>query len=256
MKLKLSLIILLLSSSFLISAQSNRIEIGPYNQNNNWLLYAKPNSGRLEIAWRTDHSTNSSIWSYDWKNSLVYSTSGRFTIGKSYGFKSQHGDIGFHSKEQAKIDFYYTGHRSKDAGNLILSYGTAAGSAMLFGTNTSNGFEQLMSLIRRKKDNTALLSIKGSLHAKRVKVYVSAGADFVFDNDYNLLSLEKLEKFVSEKKHLPEIQSEKEMKEEGLNLGEMNIKLLQKIEELTLYVIQQNKEIKKLKEEMSSFKGK
>lgn len=68
----------------------------------------------------------------------------------------------------------------------------------------------------------------------------------MFEKTYALPSLQEVEKFVTENKHLPEIASAKEMQNEGINLSEMNIKLLQKIEELTLYVIEQNKRIKLL----------
>ena len=85
------------------------------------------------------------------------------------------------------------------------------------------------------------LTVAGNIHAQEVKVTINAGADFVFENDYNLPSLESIEKYVKENKHLPEIASEKEMQANGLLLAEMNIKLLQKIEELTLYTIGQQK---------------
>ena len=61
------------------------------------------------------------------------------------------------------------------------------------------------------------------------------------------MKLEKLEEFIKENNYLPEIPSAKEVVENGIELKEMNVKLLQKIEELTLYLIQQNKEIKELK---------
>ncbi|GGF69572.1 tail fiber protein [Wenyingzhuangia marina] len=91
------------------------------------------------------------------------------------------------------------------------------------------------------------LTVAGNIHSREVKVTINAGADFVFNKDYNLPSLESVEKYLKNNKHLPEIASEKEMKENGLLLAEMNIKLLQKIEELTLYTIQQEKEIEELK---------
>ncbi|MNR54620.1 hypothetical protein D3C85_1748410 [compost metagenome] len=65
-------------------------------------------------------------------------------------------------------------------------------------------------------------------------------------------TLEEVEKQINEKGHLENIPSEKEVVENGLNLGEMNAKLLQKIEELTLYNIQQSKEIQVLKKENKS----
>ncbi len=88
------------------------------------------------------------------------------------------------------------------------------------------------------------LTVAGNIHAQEVKVTINAGADFVFEDNYKLPSLEKLETFIKNNKHLPEIASEKEMKDNGLYLAEMNIKLLQKIEELTLYTIEQDKQLK------------
>lgn len=66
-------------------------------------------------------------------------------------------------------------------------------------------------------------------------------ADFVFHPDYSLPSLQQVDKFISSNGHLPGIPSEAEVKEKGLGLVEMQIKLLQKVEELTLYVIEQEK---------------
>ena len=91
------------------------------------------------------------------------------------------------------------------------------------------------------------LTVAGNIHAQEVKVTVNAGADFVFESDYNLPPLDSINKFIKENKHLPEIPSAEVMKKEGLNLSEMNIKLLQKMEEMTLYMIEQNKQIINLK---------
>jgi hypothetical protein len=75
-----------------------------------------------------------------------------------------------------------------------------------------------------------------------------SGCDFVFKNDYKLMDLKELEMFVKNNQHLPEIAPEKEMVENGVNMKEMQMKLLQKIEELTLYTIEQNNAIEELKQ--------
>ncbi|MEP2508344.1 MAG: hypothetical protein ABJH72_03265 [Reichenbachiella sp.] len=87
------------------------------------------------------------------------------------------------------------------------------------------------------------LTVAGDVHSREVKVTVNAGADFVFEDSYDLRSLEQTESFIKENKHLPEIASANDMVKGGLELGEMNIKLLQKIEEITLYLIDQNKKL-------------
>ena len=88
------------------------------------------------------------------------------------------------------------------------------------------------------------VKVDAKLEAKEIKVTLTPTADFVFAEGYDLPKLEDVEKHIKEKKHLPEIASAKQMEKEGLNVGEFQIKLLQKIEELTLYTIEQNKLIK------------
>ena len=93
-------------------------------------------------------------------------------------------------------------------------------------------------------DSGYKLTVKGNISTREVKVTATAGgADFVFEDTYKLPTLKTVEQFITKNKHLPEIASAKEMEENGIHLAEMNIKLLQKIEELTLYTIQQQKEL-------------
>jgi hypothetical protein len=87
------------------------------------------------------------------------------------------------------------------------------------------------------------LTVKGIIHTNEVRVDVNwpIAPDYVFEPDYDLTSLADIESYVKENKHLPEVPSAKEMEKEGMNLKEMNLLLLKKVEELTLYLIEQNK---------------
>jgi hypothetical protein len=98
------------------------------------------------------------------------------------------------------------------------------------------------------------LDVRGKIIANEVEIKVNTGADFVFHSEYDLKPLSELETFVKENKHLPDIPSEKQMVEEGLNVNEMQIKLLQKIEELTLYIIEQGKQNKILQKQINELK--
>ncbi len=98
----------------------------------------------------------------------------------------------------------------------------------------------------------ALLSVNGTIRAREVKVTNLGWADFVFDDNYYLRPLKEVEAFIQKNKHLPDVPSEKEVKEEGTNLGEMDAILLQKIEELTLYMIEMQKENERLKERVNT----
>ncbi|MNG86657.1 hypothetical protein D3C87_511230 [compost metagenome] len=101
------------------------------------------------------------------------------------------------------------------------------------------------------------LSVNGKIRAHEIKVTTAAAdwPDYVFNDDHQLMPLDSLANFVKENKHLPSIPSAKVVEENGVALGELNRQLLQKIEEMTLYLIQQNKEIKVLKDEISGLKA-
>ena len=102
----------------------------------------------------------------------------------------------------------------------------------------------------------APLTVKGQIHAQEVKVDLmgAAAPDFVFEESYNLESLEDLEEYIQQHKHLPGIPSGLEMEANGIKLKEMNLKLLRKVEELTLHLIAQNKANKEIRKELLSQK--
>jgi hypothetical protein len=98
------------------------------------------------------------------------------------------------------------------------------------------------------------LAVNGTIHCKEVKVDMTGWPDFVFKKEYNLPTLEQVEKHIAEKGHLENIPSEEEVLKNGINLGEINAKLLQKIEELTLYMIEMKKENENIKKENAEMK--
>ncbi len=90
---------------------------------------------------------------------------------------------------------------------------------------------------------TAKLHVNGTIISKEIKVEDVNGSDFVFEPDYNLMPLTEIEAYIKANHHLPEVPSAAEMEANGIELGKMNMLLLQKIEELTLLMIQQQKQI-------------
>ena len=104
-------------------------------------------------------------------------------------------------------------------------------------------------------NSDAKLTVTGQVHAQEVKVSVTApGPDYVLENDYPLSSLEEIKNYIDQNKHLPEVPSAKEMEKNGVQLGEMNMLLLKKIEELTLYQIDANRKIEILQREIQNLK--
>ncbi len=100
------------------------------------------------------------------------------------------------------------------------------------------------------------LGVKGKIAAEEVKVALyNSWPDFVFEDSYALPSLQEVERYIQEKGHLENIPSAEEVAENGIQLGAMNAKLLQKIEELTLYIIEQDKKTTQLVKEMAALKA-
>lgn len=90
------------------------------------------------------------------------------------------------------------------------------------------------------------LSVNGTIQAKEVRVE-TGWSDFVFEKNYKLRSLNEVEKYINQNHHLPEIPSASDIQKNGLAVADVQTKMMQKIEELTLYIIQLQKEIDQLK---------
>ena len=161
------------------------------------------------------------------------------------------------------------GHLGVGAGNevwssaseLFFNYGGNASVTYFWNLGGKSG-KPIMTL---KKDGTVgigtkhtfgyQLAVNGVIGAKEIKVETtSAWPDYVFASDYNLRSLNEVETYIEQNNHLPDIPSQKEVNEKGINLGNMDAKLLQKIEELTLYIIQQNKKIENMQKQINELK--
>ncbi|HTF82039.1 MAG TPA: hypothetical protein VL947_09950, partial [Cytophagales bacterium] len=108
-------------------------------------------------------------------------------------------------------------------------------------------------------DQDAKLMVVGKIVAKEI-VAIGDDAnwrsfpDYVFDKDYKLMSLDTLQQFIDTHKHLPEIPSAKEVAENGISLSHLAVQQMKKIEELTLYLLEQQKQIDALKNELAQLK--
>jgi len=100
------------------------------------------------------------------------------------------------------------------------------------------------------------LAVEGSIGAREIKVEGSGWSDFVFEKDYKLPTLQEVEQHIEENGHLQDIPSATNVAKNGIFLGEMDSKLLQKIEELMLYTIEQSKQIELLQKKITSLEEK
>lgn len=101
--------------------------------------------------------------------------------------------------------------------------------------------------------NNSTARFNGKIFAKEVEVKANVWADYVFADNYSLAPLSEVEEFILKNRHLPNFPSAKEVMEKGIDVAKMDAKLLEKIEELTLYTISLEKQVKKLQQENSEF---
>lgn len=186
-----------------------------------------------------------SIEKYDW-NKLQ--SSGFFSIIGKYGSNSP--EVNGRWWWGVNTSYVHNGVQYYN-GQIAFSYNDSP-VKMFVRVTDKDGNGQWAKVLHSKGNH----AIDGKLIVKELEVKINTGADFVFDSNYNLQPLSVVEQFVKENKHLPDIPSEKEMVEKGVSVNEMQMKLLQKIEELTLYVIDLKKENLIIKGELQTLKNK
>ncbi len=157
------------------------------------------------------------------------------------------GDIRIGNGYGAKITFH------PGDGNKAIFHQGVWNSKYLFQGTDGNGVHDLMEI--SSNWGAPEVSVNGKLYAEEIEVIANVTMpDYVFESDYNLKTLEEVEGYIAKHKHLPGVPSAKEIEQDGLNLGDMDAVLLEKIEELVLYNIQQNKQIQEQQEMISILK--
>ncbi|MEP7144931.1 MAG: hypothetical protein ABI707_18750 [Ferruginibacter sp.] len=157
---------------------------------------------------------------------------------------------------QTSNNSYGISHRSVE-GNILATLigGTSAGIGTFSNTNMrifANGVSAIFigsgtnNVGIGKEYPTYKLEVNGTIRSKEVIVESNGWPDYVFDEKYKLSSIDEVEKYIEQNKHLPNIPSAKEIEEKGLHLGDTQKKIMEKIEEMTLYIIEANKKIQQL----------
>ncbi len=219
-------------------------------------------SGLLEYVQDTDEGTGSHDLTFNISSPLSHFFSWQSNGTELFRINST-GNVGigttspsarFHVQDNSGYAFGFVLANTHSAGHgLLIQGGGTTGNRYILQLKDAIGNDRMTIHdtgevgIGTISTGSHKLAVDGSIGAREIKVEATGWSDFVFEKGYELKSLEEVEYHIAENGHLPEVPSEKEVTENGINLGEMDAKLLQKIEELTLYLIEQNKEIKALK---------
>ncbi len=254
------------------------------NESNHWLLHT-PNDGRTEF-----NIVPAIGGSPDYSNKTIFKDNGDFSVSGSVGigttnplvklhvngkiFANENVGIGTTTSYGGKLviqadavplTLRQTGRAVDDGGlwRMPVDDGT-----LRFDVNTGPegdtfGSNYIPVLKMTQTGNVTIgtlsnsgnykLNVCGSIKATEVVVNSSC-ADYVFEDDYKLKSLEEVSKYIEKEKHLPGIPSAKEVQENGMGLSHMQTKLLEKVEELTLYMIEMKKENQQIKKQNQQFK--
>lgn len=210
---------------FTIKGATGNIGIGTENPLSKLDIKFLPNGSGINTPLFLNSNTNMSVGEV---NAILFSGKNNTDMKGAFGYEINEtgyfrGDFVFYLNNEAN-------HNSVSVNNEV----------MRIKNNGNVG-------IGTSSTGTHKFAVEGSIGAREIKVEASGWSDFVFEPNYELRTLEEVEQHIAENGHLPEIPSEAEVTKNGINLGEMNSKLLQKIEELTLYMIAMNKEMKELK---------
>ncbi len=225
----------------------------------------------------TDNTATLGLSSYKW--STVYGVNAGFTGKASIGTQTYMGNLHVHEGTGSLASIYITpstpvsGDSSKvfmgeDAPGLYGMYWLYDGTSnnmQLFGKSSATIYGPHFS-VNRNTGNTAFgstfatgykLSVDGKIICEDLTVNPSeTWPDYVFKKDYALLPVDKLRDYIEENGHLPNVPAAAEIDESGLDVGNMQRLMMEKIEELSLYIIEQQKQIKELQDRMNELKNK
>ena len=226
------------------SAGNSRIDFGNVglgNESDDIGIYIE-NDGELEVRRNSKNYINLS-------NHLNLAHTSDVNVG-----------IGTNNPSSKLTVFHDTGSATPSESNSGILLKTATGNTQALRIGVTDGSSTLQSTKINVAHNALLLNpsggkvgigttapdekltVKGTIHSEEVRVDLNVPApDYVFEKDYDLRSLKDTETYINKNKHLPEIPSAKQMEAHGVELGDMNMLLLKKIEELTLYTIEQQK---------------
>ncbi|PQL94519.1 coiled-coil domain-containing protein [Apibacter adventoris] len=249
---------------------------------NSWILHT-PDDGRttLAIAPKTNNE-------WDWSKSFDFNNDGTLNIhNRFYAPYIYAPNISFpHNTDPNSIyginslgfDDYFIYNNRKLFSYGLGFYNNEAKTLNKFYLSSYHGInfftEHNLRLSINQNGNIGIstenpderLTVNGNIHAREVKVDLQVPADYVFqqyytgtsslNEEYHFPSLQETEQFIKENHHLPQVPSAQQIQEQGLKVGEMTNLLLQKIEELTLYSIEQDKALQIQEKQLNAYNEK
>jgi hypothetical protein len=221
---------------------NDTIELSLYYRTSPKKLYIEGPTGKL-VTFKKDGKVG--IGTENPQSELA--VKGTITATGNVGIGTNEPEYLLHLKGNAKIVLENT------SSNWLFNARNSDGSLRFVDRNEGNAVRLMIkgdgNVGIGTDDPQSELAVNGTVTAKEVIVTLDGWSDFVFADDYKLMSLDRLEQHISVNKNLPGIPTEKEVLENGVKVGDMQAKLLEKVEELTLYTISQENRLAQLEKE-------
>ena len=179
-------------------------------------------------------------------------------MGNTYGTLHIAPEVGSVANSSAAITFGAAQSVSGAQAGIYVQSSGDYGTKMYFGTTNRYVIGAQSQMMIDHTGNVGIgtttptekLSVNGNIKAKKLIVTQTGWADYVFDKAYKLMSVDSLSTYINTHKHLPEMPTTKDVQDHGVDVGSNQTLLLKKIEELTLYIIEQHKQMAKQNEQM------
>lgn len=165
------------------------------------------------------------------------------TLSGKYGLSIRSGALADHAIQVMSTDGTTRSFDVLANGSTVINYNVAPNSDKVF-------------VVKNASQTLLQVTNEGIVRARGIKVNADVWADYVFEKDYELRSLEEVKEYIDINGHLPEVPSTAEVSENGIDVGEMNTILLKKVEELTLYLLEQDAKIKSLENSIEQLNNK
>jgi hypothetical protein len=182
----------------------------------------------------------------------------KFSAGNAGGVNLAYGTsyMGFNAARTGSgstASWIIDGDNVHNGGGVI--YGDLSGNIYFAPLPSVGATQRTLSDLDIKSSITFKIANNGGVYAKSISVQTTGWPDYVFKKNYKLPDLNYVKQYIDQNQHLPEIPSARQMEKDGMNVGEMNKLLLKKVEELTLYMIEKDKQINELQKRVSSLEA-
>ena len=261
--------VLLFSQILYCQVHTNVLTIGPFPTHDVQYFYVDT---KIPFTERNAPQIHITAYNYAHENKAIKLTLGWYVYANKFHWTQYRSELGYYTPSQVRLGTYddagTTRIRIEIANDMVYwsswflsatdSHGVLSDYSgwtyHIGGMPSNTGNIEVASQYRGGNIGIGTnypdykLDVTGTIRGHQVLVNTQKGADFVFEDGYDLRSLDEVEQFIVKNKHLPDIPSAQAMIQEGVDMGELQILLLQKVEELTLHIIELEKQVKKLQQ--------